>query len=529
MNKIKDKIQSIFGHFPLTLIIVFFLTIFLSITTIESNVSTAIVENTALFCIVFAISTFTTEAIMKKGMSKRKILMYILSLGISSLLTYLVNMENDMIVTYVSRIIITYFTCLLLFAIFALYKLSGQKFNEYLTRVATNIFKSGIIFVILAFGIAMVISVFCLLILKGKYMLILRAEILVFGLYFIPKLMYAFVDIDGEINKFFEAIFKYVLDTLVIIAFIIIYLYIAKIIILRDMPVNQIYRIIATLFILGVPIWTIASFFEDNKLISKVNKILPFAFIPFILLQIYSLGVRIIDNGLTELRYVGCMLILFEIIYIAMYIKNREKVGNSIIVLIVLSVITLIVPQVNMYRASNFSQYIILTKYDIAKDYSQEELSKFKGAYYYLKNSNGGKKLIDKALSEDEKDKLEKDVKYEDSYIGKTVINISNEIENVDIAQYNKLYEIDAFDYDKNSLEKAFLNVKCNNTNKSVDLSNIISNAFKSENPENYFKNSGVIPINDNMAIVIKYIYIMYDEENNQVTQYSIDGYLLEK
>ena len=502
MNKIKDKIQSIFGHFPLTLIIVFFLTIFLSITTIESNISTAIIENTALFCIVFAISTFTTEAIMKKGMSKRKILIYILSLGISSLLTYLVNIENDMIVTYVSRIIITYFTCLLLFAIFALYKLSGQKFNEYLTRVATNLFKSGIIFVILAFGIAMVISVFCLLILKGKYTLILRAEILVFGLYFVPKLMYAFVDIDGEINKFFEAIFKYVLDILVIIA---------------------------TLFILGVPIWTIASFFEDNKLISKVNKILPFAFIPFILLQIYSLGVRIIDNGLTELRYVGCMLILFEIIYIAMYIKNREKVGNSIIVLIVLSVITLIVPQVNMYRASNLSQYIILTKYDIAKDYSQEELSKFKGAYYYLKNSNGGKNLIDKALSEDEKDKLEKDVKYEDSYIGKTVINISNEIENVDIAQYNKLYEIDAFDYDKNSLEKAFLNVKCNNTNKSVDLSNIISNAFKSENPENYFKNSGVIPINDNMAIVIKYIYIMYDEENNQVTQYSIDGYLLEK
>ena len=74
----------------------------------------------------------------------------------------------------------------------------------------------------------------------------------------------------------FVEVIKYVLGILVIIAFAIIYLYIAKIIILRDIPSNQIFRILATLFIIGFPIWTMSKSFENNDLMNFKNIIRPY-------------------------------------------------------------------------------------------------------------------------------------------------------------------------------------------------------------------------------------------------------------
>ena len=80
-------------------------------------------------------------------------------------------------------------------------------------------------------------------------------------------------------------------------------MYIIKIIVFKDMPSNQIFRILAALFILGCPIWTMVCNFKEDTIIDKINKLLPKLFIPFIILQIYSIGVRILENGITENRY----------------------------------------------------------------------------------------------------------------------------------------------------------------------------------------------------------------------------------
>ena len=89
-----------------------------------------------------------------------------------------------------------------------------------------------------------------------------------------------------------------------------------KIIVLRKIPANQIFRILAALFACGLPIWTMNSLWEkeENTWQKIINK-LPLAFIPFILLQIYSIWSRISANGLTEARYLCVMLVIFEIIY----------------------------------------------------------------------------------------------------------------------------------------------------------------------------------------------------------------------
>ena len=247
-DKIKEKIKSIFKSFPLTLIIGFLFTLFLAVIMDTELVDEDIIANVSIFSVIFAIGTFTTESIMKKKVNKKKLLFYILSAVVAGLITFLVNIQNDVFgienaifVGNVFKFAVTYFISLLLFSLFALYKMSGQRFNEYVTKVAVNMFKSSIIYSLIASGISTIIGIL------------------------MPKLMYSFVDVDGEVNRFFEIIFKYVLDVLLIIAFVVIYLYIGKILILREMPVNQIYRIAAALFILGVPIWTITSYFEDKN------------------------------------------------------------------------------------------------------------------------------------------------------------------------------------------------------------------------------------------------------------------------
>ena len=538
-NKIMDKFKSIFKCFPLTLIIGFIFTIFLAITIDNEAIDVDLIPNVSIFSILFAIGTFTIESIMKKNVNKKKILFYILSVLIAGIVTLFVNIEKDILgienrvfVDYVFRFALTYGISLMLFSLFALYKMSGLKFNEYVTKVSVNMFKSGIIYSLLTSGIAMILGVFCMLLLNDdSYDIIFRAEILLFGFFFVSRLMFSLVDIEGSVNKFFEGIFKYVLDVLLIIAFVVIYLYIGKIIILRDMPVNQLYRIVAALFVLGVPIWTITSYFEDKKIISNINRYLPIAFVPFILLQVYTLGVRIIGNGLTELRYMAVMLIIFEIIYIAIYIKNREKVGLCALALMLITIISVIFPGVNMFKISELSQYKILKTYEIGKNLTSEEKAKIRGAYNYLIGATNGKKYIDKALTEEEKVELEKlsNYDYTDDYEGRNIITFRKNMDYVNISGYNKMYKIDVYNYEEVQLDRAFRNIECNNSNKKMDLSNIFVSAFSSDSPQTELENGDIMQIDENSAVVLEYVYIIYSPENNRITQYSIEGYLLEK
>ena len=258
---------------------------------------------------------------------------------------------------------------------------------------------------------------------------------------------------------------------------------------------------------------------------------MPIAFAPFVLLQIYTIGVRILNNGLTELRYIAVMLILFEIIYIAIYIKKREKVGACALVLIAMTIISVIIPGINMFKMSELSQYSILKKYDSNIELSSEQKAKIKGAYNYLRGSDNGERYIDKALTEEEKKEVANiENSFDDSgYVGRQVISINNELDYISISGYNRMYEIDDYNYSEKSIDNAFKNVKCENGNKSIDLSSIFANGIKEGNLEDSIKNREIIQIDSNTAVILEYVYIIYNEDNEIVTQYSIRGYLLEK
>lgn len=540
MKKIKDKIKiiiektkKVFEHYPVTMIAIFFATIFLAIFEPSDILESKVIENVMLFCITFGCGDFLIETIFKKK-DKKKVMYYILSAVLAVILVLLLNIENDVFsilnavfVEYIQRFLICYNLLTVITGVYISLKNSNLDFNEYVVRVAINIFRVGIIYMILAIGLALITSVFIYLILDtSDYDLIERIEILVFGLYFIPGILGSLYDLKNEIGKFAKVVIKYVLDILVIIAFLILYLYIGKIIILQDMPSNQIFRILAALFVIGCPVWTLASYFKDEDVLNKVNKKLPLFFIPFIVLQIYTIGVRIYHNGVTEPRYLCIMLIILEIAYILLYILKREKIENILIVLNVVIAISTIIPYVNMYKVSELNQLSNLKMYKEKAILSESEEEKVKGAYYYLKSLSNGNQIINEVLTKDDIEKIT-------SFEGKTsnIVRIyANEtVESMYIEGYKEIYLVDISDYSTDiSIEDTFTRIPVGDY--EINLVNLIKDYLAhDEDIDEYFEENNIVDLDDKTKIVIEQVSLSYDSDSNVLESYYIEGYLLVK
>lgn len=552
--KLKEKIYNLFRilkksveKFPLTIIGVLVLTVVYTICLDNSYLSNETLEKITEFVVIFSSGAFLIETLIRDEIKKR-IVYYILSGVIAAIFTFALNMENgilgmsnDIFLFRIIRILVCYLISVVVLGIYYNYKKSGKSFEQYITNTSVNIFKTTLIYGIFAVGIAIVTSIFIYLILDGLgYTLIARMELLLFGIYYVPTIIYSFYNQEEETGKFAKVVIKYVLGTLVLAAFAIIYMYIIKIIALRDMPSNQIFRILSSLFIIGLPIWTMCFSFKEETAFNKIMRKLPLLFIPFIILQIYSIGTRIQANGITEPRYLCVMLIIFEIIYTIIYLKNKEKIGNILLVFIILTAISSIVPVVNMFNISNLSQYQNLKICKQKREYTDEEKVKINGAYNYLRYSVEGKKYIDEYLTEEDKDiilELRKSNKTQDN---KKIINASKDIEYIDVSGYNKLYNIDSYEYkqyDKQSetIDEKFSTLSFDirgSSDKKIQI-NVLPLVKEYINHavsiDKYFEEKNELEIDENKKVILKNITIQYNEETNLVSYYNMSGYYLEK
>ena len=79
-------------------------------------------------------------------------------------------------------------------------------------------------------------------------------------------------------------------------------------------PLNKsLFFILSLTFSLAIPGVILLKNYEGNKVVSVISNILFYSFIPLLILQIIAMNVRVGDYGLTETRYMGYLLIAFEI------------------------------------------------------------------------------------------------------------------------------------------------------------------------------------------------------------------------
>lgn len=548
--KIKEKFKSIIQsvknaveRFPITIIVIFLYMLFLAIIIDVDWIADEVLEYVSYFTLYFSVGTFFTESIFKDK-EKTNIFLYIVFSLVA--ITFIVIQEMSWEVQFLDywwKFIVCYISTLVIVGIYFLAKKSSKDFPEYMLKLVINWIKTSVVYWILAIGIAIISSIFIYLILDGDdYSLILRLELILVGIYYFPKMLYSFVDMENEVNNFFKGLIKYVLNSLVLIAFSIIYMYIVKILILKDMPKNQIFRILSALFIVGMPIWTMVSYFKDESFLYKISIKLPLAFIPFIFLQIYTIGLRISANGLTPARYLCVALIIFEIIYTLVYILNKQKINRLLLVFNGIIIISILVPGINMFKLSDLSQAKILQMYNDKMELSDEEKEKIYGAYEYLTDSEDGEKYINDILTK----KAIEEVKEfyaitKDNELSKVeYISYYGDLEEINIKGYSTLKCVRAYDYDynaKKNVKECFSNLEIGNSQHdyyiTIDLEEKIEEYIENylENSEDfyeYFESNNEIKF-DNKKLIITRLDIDYIKETEKIKTYTIEGYLLEK
>ena len=537
ITNFKLMLKKLFEKYPLTLILIYLVTFIWAIFMDTDFVRKEWFQKILMFAIVWAPGSFFAENFLEKG--KKRIGTYVVTAVISYIFVHFAFLDKfeDTLIKW----LVCYISSLVAGSAFLIIKKSEKDFSEYVLKVAINVVKASFVYGIIALGIAMILWIFDVLIWDITSQYIGNIEILIFGIFYSTEIIYSLINLDEEVNKFFKNLVKFVLMPLLISAFAIIYLYIIKILLLRDIPKNQIFRIATALFVVGGFIWTTMNYFKEEGTIYKISTKLPIIFSPFILLQIYTMGIRIVKNGVTPLRYAGMVFVLFEICYILVYILKKEKIQNLILVADVLLIITILVPGINAFDVSDFSQINNLKILNQKTDLNDQDKAKINGAYYYLKDTKKGKKYIKDNLSQDQIDQIKQfntsnsnNYRYRDyEYI---YLNKKN---NININGYNYLTTVESLNNDNKNFEKAFTDVKFrnndNNTVVSANLTNKVKEYIKiyenegKDKLEKYFEEHSEIQIDQNKKLVLYNFSIRYGETENEIDYYNIRAYLMER
>ena len=313
----------------------------------------------------------------------------------------LFHLSGDIVAEWCERFVVGYVLLLMLAIVYVCHRRSGVGFIEYILHVLVNWAITTVIYSVLLFGVMLIILIIDLLFLSGNSSLYGYAAILVTGVYYAPACIMALNDLSNEISdRISIVVVKYVLSVMTICAFAIVYLYLLKILIMREMPSNEIFRIVAGLFCIGMPIWILDYFYRDDTKFMHFLQKLPYGLIPLIPMQTYAVCVRIYHNGMTPIRYLGVCMIFFEVIMLFVWYFWKEKLERMLLILGAIIIVAVFIPGSNMFRVSNEWQSAILVNYHskvttALGKLTQEEYDRLEGAYKYLKRDPQMKEMVE--------------------------------------------------------------------------------------------------------------------------------------
>lgn len=171
------------------------------------------------------------------------------------------------------------------------------------------------------------------------------------------------------------------------------YIYGIKLLLLWQLPSNEVFEVISWIFVLSMPAWIIGEGLEEERIYHKVLIKLPWVFAPLTLLQMLAMGLRVYTYGLTQERYLGIMLVLFEVIMLVLWKFGRTHMERLLTVLMCLTVISVLIPGINMTSLSVYQQEKWLQKYSemisAGEELTETEYSRFCGAYEFIEDQKG--------------------------------------------------------------------------------------------------------------------------------------------
>ena len=446
----------------------------------------------------------------------------------------------------IERIVLTYLFVAPLFTVYKIIKDSELSVKEYALNVLSNVGKASTIYALANLGVLVVILVFIELILDGHdYDILTRTLILLLGAYYVPSLVNALTEVKEKAGKFIRVLLTCVLMPVAIFLIAILYLYVAKIMISGELLNKSLFFILSLTFSLAIPCVILLKNYDDNKKVLVLSNIIFYSFIPLMFLQILAMNVRVQDYGLTESRYMGYLLIVFEIIFIAlMIIKKAKYVDKIILVLVGLIVWGLLTP-FNVYSVPVYSQTARIT--DMLKDagsfeaLTTEQKNECKRALVYIERSLLPE-YINKKIAFEVKEQIENyEIVFENTG---NIINREYEyvsmwdstISGLNIEGYSKLYQAyDTSYYGKDDVELSNYTIKDKKGEVQVtvnmeDFAKEMARAERENHKESTFEKLRYMKTNkENIIFCVTEFSLSYELYSNKIEHFSVNGFLLVK
>lgn len=550
MNKIKtffakfsDDAKLVYKNYPVSAIAIVALVLdFIIMINTEGEASIG-QEHGLLFLSSFALSAFCAESWGKTRL--RKILLIVAGALISFALSW-VMYENSIhfygltdasLKAMLPRYIVLYDIVVFVWGVYKAYQNSGKAFADFILKLIMNMAMISIICGILAVALTFVCVIFIYLIL-GQQDFSQALNIMgficlsFFGLGFLGSVL----SLEREVSKFFSFVVKYILLLPLMAAFIVIYIYILKIVITQIVPSNEIFRILAALFIVGLPIWTMAGAFPKDNWLLKIAAWLPYIFAPFLILQGYAIGTRIAAFGMTPMRYLCLALMLFELIYILLYWCNHEIVSLMLPFLMIMAVVTLGIPGINMYDISRNDQKKQLALYADTPyaELTPQEQARLVGAYYYLKEDQSDTTSLD-LLTAEQSAAIESVGPYafNEESSDLHVMRLYSII-NTDVSGYSRITQVHYYPKADELIDYSDLMLTDQDEKQivaNIDLTDLIDRSIREERSGIGIADeqpAQLISINDGAALMPSFIVFSVDPEGT-VSGLSIEGFLFEK
>lgn len=561
-----------------------FCALIISVVSIIANQKKGFdIDSIVTVCSIWLAGNFLVESLWKKTTeeaqkNKRKWLIgygvtFVIAIVFNNLSEILKAQKADIPNLIFESILYFYIACTVLLAIYVLLRQQKLDLPHCIGRIIFALLRAVGVYLVLNIAVILILEIIdALLVDIDTFRVELNIQLLLSALAYLPTCLLAVSDTSEDNAAFTKKFVSYVLLPCVWIAMFVIYLYVVKIFVTQEVPSNEIFGICASLFAIGMPIWMMASGFVEEKTsrYAKLISITKYIYAPFILLEIYSMSVRVKAYGLTEQRYAAIMFILLQIIYIlwekiyALYAgqtgrkktyTNQEDTGdtgtehaneinqtktqinwhyeNLILVLVGFLFVGLLLPFGNAKYLSYQSQKSRLVKNRTS------DMGEAAKAYDYLKTNAYGRRYLDNYLTEAEQDELHNmlyDWDSEDQW--KSVYFYADPMEEggLTIRGYEKIYGVEEHWRDECSVQEyeSKTITAGDSVYANVNLTSCIS-YYKDLEDEN--ENQVVdekdkvyeIQISDTEKLIVTYISFEIDDEQTMIKRMFIKGYMLTK
>ncbi len=541
-----QKLADVFKDYPVTLIAIVIAALISAILEDYNSKTGPIDEDTLIkivgFLLILSVQALFLEEFFPKKYIQR-LIGYILSsvcagvyIGIlSSKAEYIFGMEFERFAMYIVKVLAIHMTVLFCLTIRHMFLRLEEDFEVYATKAFLELLKSSVIYGLFAIGLGIIIAIFNELIFDTDDFL-WQLEIFLAGGIYTPMCIKSIARKNEEPGKFSRVCFLYVLQPMLLISFVIIYLYIFKLIILQEILSNSIFGILTFLFCSGLPIWTVVhSMKQKEGLFSKLTTILPYIFIPFLILQCWAIGLRIGDYGLTTTRYFCIVLVICEVAYFVLYAFHhkgyKKAISNMLFFIMAMLVIVLVVPGINFEDAVINSQ--IKRMKTLMKD--PEENDQSLSSAYWAVYSTGykGKEKLKEVFTDEELDEIQENTGYK--YYETVYIYGNNYRYNeIDISDFNSLFYFETY----NDFEEMNGKIYLEPDNRSdVDISFDITDYIEGITDNYNTRNSdefdllqyNMIKIDESTEIRVTYLSLSFNEESKEIEYLNINGYVLMK